>query len=374
MEDTKKKIESIFSGIEDPRVVGRCLHKLSDILFISFCTLLSNGEDFEDMEEFGYQREDWFKEVLELPNGIPSHDTFNRVFQAINPSSLQQLLDRDGRQLLDCLENKQLENKQLVIDGKKLKGVSPKSKGNSGLWILNAWVVENKLCIGQVRVDGKSNEIKAIPKLLDELDVSGATVTIDAIGCQRSIASKIIESKANYLLAVKGNQGTLLEMIQEAFVDNRVDRADKNWDYGHGRYEERECEILSASQVWTKDFCAQWAGLETLVKVESLRLEGEKESRKTRYYISSEEGHNPIYFNRLVRRHWGIENQLHWHLDVTFREDACRARRINAGENLSILRKMALHRISKMEDKLSLKKRRFRAALNNDYFLQLLFL
>ncbi len=332
-------------------------------------TLLSNGEDFEDMEEFGYQREGWFKEVLELPNGIPSHDTFNRVFQAINLSSLQQLLDRDGRQLLDCLENK-----QLVIDGKKLKGVSPKSKGNSGLWILNAWVVENKLCIGQVRVDGKSNEIKAIPESLDELDVSGATVTIDAIGCQRSIASKIIESKANYLLAVKGNQGTLLEMIQEAFVDNRVDSADKNWDYGHGRYEERQCEILSASQVWTKDFCAQWTGLETLVKVESLRLGGEKESRKTRYYISSEKGHNPIYFNRLVRRYWGIKNQLHWHLDVTFKEDACRARRINAGENLSILRKMALHRISKMEDKLSLKKRRFRAALNNDYFLQLLFL
>jgi predicted transposase YbfD/YdcC len=369
MEDIKKKIESIFSGVEDPRVVGRCLHKLSDILFISFCTLLSNGEDFEDMEEFGYQREVWFKEVLELPNGIPSHDTFNRVFQAIDPSSLKQLLDRDGRQLLDCLEKK-----QLVLDGKKLKGVSPKSKGNNGLWILNAWVAENKLCIGQIRVDGKSNEIKAIPELLDELEVSGATITIDAIGCQRTIASKIIESKANYLLAVKGNQGTLLEMIKEAFVDNQVNKTDKNWDYGHGRYEERVCKILSAPQVWTKDFCSQWPELETLVKVESLRLEGEKESRKIRYYISSEKEQNPIYFNQLVRGHWGIENHLHWHLDVTFREDASRARRINAGENLSILRKMALHRISKMDDKLSLKKRRFRAALNNDYFLKLLFL
>lgn len=369
MEDTKKQIESLFSGIEDPRVKNRCLHKLSDILFISFCTLLAGGEDFMDMEEFGNQREAWFKTVLELPNGIPTHDTFNRVLQQLAPDKLQDLLTKDGQALLDCLSGQ-----QVALDGKKLRGSSPKSRGNKGLWVLNAWVCEHRLCIGQKKVGSKTNEIKAIPALLNTLDLRGAVVSIDAIGCQKPIAQQIRSKGADYLLAVKKNQGFLLEMVSEAFVDNRVDKTDETWDYGHGRYEERSCHVLDATTLFIKDFREEWSGIGSLIKVHAKRIEKEKVREETRYYISSERWKSAAYYNQLVRSHWGIENQLHWHLDVTFREDNCRARTGNAAENLAIMRKMVLHRIAQAKDKLSLKKRRFRAALNMDYFLELLLL
>lgn len=367
MEDIKKRIEDLFSGIEDPRVKNRCLHKLSDIIFISFCTILSGGEDFIDMEEFGNQREEWFKSVLELPNGIPTHDTFNRVFQQLDPDQLQKLLSKDGQELLGCLSGK-----QIAIDGKKLKGASPKSRGNKGLWVLNAWVSSNRLCVGQKKVGSKTNEIKAIPELIEELELEGAVVSIDAIGCQKAIARQLRESGADYLLAVKKNQGFLLEMVSEAFGDKQAMDLDENWEYGHGRYEERSCQILDANSVFIKDFCEEWSGINTLVKICSKRTIKDKESKEIRYYISSEKKKTAAYYNELVRGHWGIENQLHWHLDVTFKEDNCRARRLNAAENLSVIRKMVLNRIARMKDKLSLKKRRFRAALNNEYFLKLL--
>lgn len=367
MKDIKNKINALFSSVKDPRIEGRCLHSLIDILFIAFCTLLANGEDYEDMVEFGTQRIDWLKTVLELPNGIPSHDTFNRVFQILDPSELSKLLGEDGRELLGCIAEK-----QLILDGKKLRGESPKSKGNKGLYILNAWIGENNLCIGQQRVGAKSNEITAIPELLDDLEITGSVVTIDAIGCQKKIAEKIKIKSADYLLSVKKNQKYLYEMIGEAFEDNKTISSDEQWDYGHGRYEERDCKILEASKVWTKDFCEEWKGMKTLVKVKSKRRIGGKFSEENRYYISSEEVKNAAYYNKLARGHWSIENRLHWHLDVTFREDACRARRGDAAENLSAMRKMALHRLSYLKDKLSLKKRRFRAALNNDYLLKLL--
>lgn len=367
MKDIKNKIKGIFSGVKDWRIQGRCHHQLSDILFISFCTLLANGEDYEDMVEFGQQRINWLRTVLELPNGIPSHDTFNRVFQMLSPSELSKLLGQDGRNLLGCIDQK-----QLILDGKKLRGANPKSKGNTGLYILNAWVGENNLCIGQERVGAKSNEITAIPKLLDDLEISGSVVTIDAIGCQKKIAKKIKAKSADYLLSVKKNQKYLHEMIIEAFSDNKPISIAEEWDYGHGRYEERACEILAASKVWTSEFCKEWDGMKTLVKINSKRRLGDKMSEENRYYISSAEVKTATYYNKLVRGHWGIENQLHWHLDVTFREDACRARKGNAAENLSAMRKMALHRLSYMKDNLSLKKRRFRAALNNNYLLKLL--
>jgi predicted transposase YbfD/YdcC len=367
MENTKNKIKAIFLGVKDPRVVGRCLHQLTDVLFIAFCTLLANGEDYEDMVEFGKQRINWLKTVLDLPNGIPSHDTFNRVFQLLEPSELSKLLAEDGRRLLGSIAEK-----QLILDGKKLRGENPKSKGNKGLYILNAWIGENKLCIGQRRVDAKSNEITAIPELLEDIEIAGSIVTIDAIGCQKKIAEKIKSKSADYLLSVKKNQKYLYEMIGEAFKDNKAISSDEEWEYDHGRYEERDCEILEASKVWTNDFCEEWEGMKTLVKVKSKRRLGDKTSEETRYYISSEEVKNAVYYNRLARGHWSIENQLHWHLDVTFNEDSCRARRGNAAENLSAMRKVALHRLSYMKDKLSLKKRRFRATLNNNYLLKLL--
>ena len=319
------------------------------------------------MVEFGSQRAVWLTELLALPNGIPSHDTFNRVLQLIDPDALSACLGQDGEYLLG-----HLDQKQLCFDGKKLKGSSPRSKGNQGLYILNAWVAENRVCIGQKKVGEKSNEITAIPELLSELDISGSIVSIDAIGCQREIAEQIIDQEADYLLALKKNQKELLEQTQDSFLLNQAPNWDEQWEYDHGRYENRRCEILPAREMLLPDLIEQWKGIQTLVKIEAYREIKGKKSSEIRYYISSSNSDKPRYYNHLVRGHWGIENQLHWHLDISFSEDASRARKGFAPQNLAILRKMALHRIAQMKDRISIKKRRFRASLNNDYLLKVL--
>lgn len=358
MQDT---IDNLFTQVDDPRVQGRCLHRLKDILFIAFCTLLSNGEDYEDMVEFAEQRIKWLNEVLELPNGIPAHDTFNRVLQIIDPKHLSICLTKDGEKLIESVRGKLIN-----FDGKKMRGVSPKSRGNKGLYILSAWVGENRLCIGQKQVEDKSNEITAIPELIDVLDLEGSTVSIDAIGCQTEIAEKIVDAQANYLLAVKQNQGNLYDQVSDDFTWKSSKEFSENWEYDHGRYEERKCQIVSAKEVLTPDLLDKWREIKTVIKIESERTINGVIASQTRFYISNEEK-DATFYNEAVRGHWSIENHLHWHLDVTFREDANRSRRGNAPQNLNILRKMALHRISRMKDKLSLKKRRFRASMNVQY-------
>jgi len=362
----EQTIDNLFSKIEDPRVEGRCLHKLKDILFIALCTLLSNGEDYEDMVEFANQRHEWLKEILELPNGIPSHDTFNRVLQIIEPEQLMNSLQADGELLI-----KSVQGQLVSFDGKKLRGVSPKSRGNKGVYILSAWVNEHRICIGQKRVKDKSNEIEAIPDLIDMLDLEGSTVSIDAIGCQVDIAKKIIEAKANYLLAVKKNQKDLYEEISDDFTWAGVQEFNETWEYDHGRYETRQCYIVPASEFLSPIQLERWIGVKTLVKIVAQRTIDNVTSSQTRYYISSAAEDNTFY-NENVKGHWGIENHLHWHLDISFNEDASRSRRGHAPENLNILRKMALHRISKAKDKLSLKKRRFRASMNIDYLKKII--
>jgi predicted transposase YbfD/YdcC len=363
----KKSIEKLFGKVEDPRVLNRCDHKLIDILFIAFCTLLSNGEDYEDMVEFGRQRQYWLETVLDLPNGIPSHDTFNRVFQLIDPKYLSKGLTEDGSALLESVAGKLIS-----FDGKKIRGVNPTSRGNRGLYVLSAWVNEHRLCIGQKRVNDKSNEIRAIPDLIEELDVEEAIISIDAIGCQTQIAEKIKGAKADYLLAVKGNQKDLLEEITEAFEYSRVTDYSENWEYDHGRYEQRKCELLDAKASLSPIQLQKWPSTNTLIKITAQRMIQDKSTIETRYYISSLIKYEAKQYNELVRGHWGIENLLHWHLDVTFREDASRVRSGNAPLNLNILRKMALMKIGQMKDSLSLKKRRFRAALNQEYLQKIL--
>ena len=354
-------ITRIFSKVEDPRVENRCLHRLKDILFIAFCTLLSNGEDFEDMVEFGKQRQPWLEEVLDLPNGIPSHDTFNRVLQIIDSEQLKLAMGEDAQDLIE-----DIKDKLISLDGKKIKGVSPTSRGNRGLFILSAWVGENRICLGQKKVEDKSNEISAIPDLIDSLDIEGSTVSIDAIGCQVEIAEKILDAKANYLLALKKNQGKLLEQVSDDFTWQSAKSLDETWEYDHGRYERRVCQIVAAKEVLSPDLLAKWTGIKTLVKIVAQRIIKDVITSQSRFYISSEE-RSEAFYNLAVRGHWSIENHLHWHLDITFNEDANRSRSGNAPQNLNILRKMALHRISNMHDRLSLKKRRFRASMNIKY-------
>jgi len=363
-----EKLDALFTDLQDPRVESRCKHKLTDIVFIALCTIICNGEDFEDMEEFGKQRFDWLKSILELPSGIPSHDTFNRVLQKLEPNALSQVLEVDGKQFLDIVTEK-----QICIDGKKLRGVSPTSKGNSGLYVLNAWVSENNICIGQQAIDHKSNEITAIPELLDTIDISGSIVSIDAIGCQKKIATKIVEKDADYLLALKKNQKDTFEMVEDIFRFYKPSDIDIVSDKkNHGRIESRKCSVIDLKSVPNDEIPKEWNDLKTVIKVDASRVIGDDKQVSTRYYISSDSFISASYFNMLVRGHWSVENQLHWHLDVTFREDDSRARKGNSQLNLNILRKIALKRISNMTDKLSKKKRRFRASLNNDYLIKVL--
>lgn len=362
-----EKSKILFAGVPDPRVEGRCDHKLQDILFIALSTLICNGEDFEDMVLFGTQHYDWLRTILELPNGIASHDTFNRVLQILDPDTLGKVLNKDGQALIDCLEDK-----QICFDGKKVKGVSPKSRGNKGLYILNAWVSETRICIGQKKVEDKSNEITAIPELIESLELKGTVSSIDAMGCQKDIAQKIIEKQGDYLLALKRNQKESFEKVVDVFDFHAPKVYDLTQEKGHGRNETRKCSILSIKNLPKDEVPEGWTQLKTVVKVDSIREVKDKKQRQTRYYLSSEEISSPAYYNSLVRGHWSIENQLHWHLDVTFREDNSRARSGNAQLNLNILRKLALQRISLVNDRLSKKKRRYKASMDMNYLKSIL--
>jgi predicted transposase YbfD/YdcC len=305
--------------------------------------------------------------LLNLPNGAPSADTYERVFKSLDSDCLRECLHTYGKDILGCLAEK-----QIVLDGKALKGASPTSKGNSGLYILNAWVSENSICVGQCKVEDKSNEITAIPKVLDSLDIEDAVVTIDAMGTQTKIAEQIRQKKAHYLLAVKGNQKELFEDMECAFKTHRGYNHTQEMDYGHGRIEIRCCSILPAKDFLMQENLTPWKDISTLVKIEATREIKGIQTKETRYYISDENILNAEYYNLLARDHWAIENKLHWHLDVTFKEDHCRTRTGNAPENLSTIRKFALQVISNAKDKLSLKKRQYKAALDEGYLKKLL--
>lgn len=367
----KFNLKKALKLLPDFRQAGKTLHLLSDIVMTGLLTVLCNGQDFQDMEIFGREEGHKLKSYLKYPNGVPSHDTFERVFKSISPIYFIKILTTYSECFIDILSEK-----QICIDGKKLRGVLPTSKGNSGLYLLSAWVSENRLCIGQEKVKDKSNEITAIPVLLSGIDITNAVVTIDAIGCQTEIVEQICEQGGEYLIALKGNQGTLLADVSSAFkLDDKSIEMSQWIDEDNGsRKESRRCSILEAKTVLPKEQLNNWRNLSTLVRVESIR-EGVKDER---FYISSEKDlggiNKPLYFNSLVRGHWGIENHLHWHLDVTFKEDASRARDKFAPQNLAILRKLALQMIqhAKPHFKLSLAKIRYKLSLNINSLIELL--
>ncbi len=351
-----------FSAVTDPRVVGRCSHLLSDILLIGLCTYLTGGSDYEDMRLFAIERGEELAPLLSLPNGVPSVDTFERVYKAIDPEELVACLQMYGKDILS-----DLSEKQIVIDGKKLRGVSPTSKGNRGLYILNVWVSENQFCLFQEKVEDKSNEKTAIPHALEKLDIKDTIISIDAMGTEKHIAELIVEKEGNYLLALKGNQKSLLEDVECAFKVNHGHDVFETLEKDHGRIESRKCSILPAAKYLLEENLQEWRELKTIIRIETSREIKGKVSNDIRYYISSEDQSQAAYYNSLVRGHWSIENQLHWHLDVIFKEDECRARKDYAAQNLSVLRKVALHLVSKQKSKLSMKKRLYKAALDMEY-------
>lgn len=370
-----------FKTLSDPRVDRTKDHDLIDVLIIAICTLLCGGESFNDMEDFGDAKHDWFKTFLGLRNGIPSHDTFNRVFAALDP-----------QQFLDCFLRWTQSVRQAVaqevvaLDGKALRRAL--NKDQSIKYIVSAWAESNNLVLGQLKVADKSNEITALPQLLRVLELSGCIVTIDAMGCQKKIAREIIEADADYVLALKGNQETVHQEVKE-FLDQtlaekqqpRPPRAQlppaaaslaslETVEKDHGRLETRRY-YQSSELAWFADL-EQWEGLKSVGMVEATRTVEAKTSVERRYYLSSLPV-NIELFARAVRSHWGVENKLHWVMDVCFREDQSRARAGYAAENLATLRRLALNLLKREKTKKrGIRGKQLNAGWDHAYLLRLL--
>jgi predicted transposase YbfD/YdcC len=357
-----------FRDLPDPRHPAfQDHHLLGDILLIALCAVLSGADSWEDIAEFGRTKETWLRGLgLPLPNGIPAHDTFNRLFARLNPQAFQDCFTAWINAVCGALGFC-----HIPVDGKTARG----TRGPDGtcLHLVSAWASEHRLSLAQVAVANKSNEITAIPQLLRLLELRGALVTIDAIGCQKEIARQIVTGGGNYLLAVKDNQKTLHADVVACFADTtpgvRRDTA-RTFEVGHGRREEREYTVLYAPAGLSTD--DEWEGLRSVLRVVRRRQEGGKEpSTEVAYYISSSMLSAAI-LGSCIREHWGIENGQHWVLDVVFGEDACRTRSGHAAENLSWLRKMVLSLLRQDRSKGSAPNKRLRAALNDDFRRQLL--
>jgi predicted transposase YbfD/YdcC len=370
-----------FKDLADPRVDRTKDHSLVDILVIAVCTLLCGGETFNDMEDFGKAKEDWFRTFLRLTNGIPSHDTFNRLFAALDP-----------KKFLDCFLRwtqslRQAVHQEIIaLDGKALRRAT--NKKESLKYIVSAWAESNNLVLGQLKVTDKSNEITAVPELLRVLELSGCIVTLDAMGCQKKIAKEIIEADADYVLALKGNQETVHEEVK-SFLDATIVEAQaprppgapvpkaaatlahvQTVEKDHGRIETRD--YYQSDQLgWFADL-GKWEGLKSVGVVESTReIDGAKTVER-RYYLAS----LPLdveLFARAVRSHWGVENKLHWVMDVCFHEDQSRARAGHAAENLATLRRLALNMLKKeTTKKRGIKGKQLNASWDHSYLLRLL--
>ena len=356
-----------FSVMTDPRVERTRLHKLIDIIVIAICAAVCGADSFVEIEEFGKARRPWLAQRLELPNGIPSHDTFARVFARLDPREFGECFLSWTRSI------KERANAGLVaVDGKTNRGSFDAAAGQSAIHMVSAWAAENRLVLGQVKVQDKSNEITAIPKLLRLLDISGCIVTIDAMGCQREIASQIVAQGGDYVFSLKGNQGTLHEDVKVFFEESRsVDFRDiehsfhESVDKGHGRIEIRRC-WLSSDTSWLQER-HQWPHLASMAAVECEQHVRQKVTTETRYFISSL-NKDAEKMAEAIRGHWGIENQLHWVLDVVFKEDNCRTRKDHAPQNLATLRHIALNLLRQDKSaKVGLKARRLKAALDIRY-------
>jgi predicted transposase YbfD/YdcC len=362
-----------FDELEDPRMDRTKLHSLSDILVITICAVLCGADEWTEVELFGKSKRKWFKTFLALPNGIPSHDTFGRVFSRLDPKQLEQCFQRWMGAMAEC------SGGQLIaIDGKTIRRSFNKADNKAAIHLVSAWSETNSLVLGQLATDDKSNEIKAIPRLLKMLDITDSVVTIDAMGCQKAIAKQIVKQKGHYVLQVKKNHAGLYDVIEELF-DELTGRGIPGVQYafyedvdaGHGRVETR--------RIWTTDWTnwytdrKQWKGLRSFVCVESVREIDGRTSTERRYYISDLDGQDAQAMLGYVRGHWGIENKLHWSLDVTFREDDLRQRVGHSAENLSRIRRLALNLLRKDKSvKVGAKAKRLKACLEEEYLLQIL--
>jgi len=367
-------IEECFGDIDDPRVQGRCDYPLIEIITIAICAAVAGADTWVDVETFGKSKEAWLKRYLALENGIPSHDTFGDVFRVIQAQEFQRSFIRWVEQIFNLTKGQ-----VVAIDGKTVRRSHNKTIGKDAIHMVSAWASTNGITLGQRKVDDKSNEITAIPDLLDLLNVTGCIVTIDAMGCQKKIAQKIRDRQADYVLQVKDNQEKLHMDIADWFAYADLMSFEKmKHDYhqtvnkGHGRIEIRQCWTVSDPLAFEHiRHYDGWVDLQSIARVQRERRMGDKVEQDTAYYISSLPA-NAKQLLHASRAHWAVENSLHWVLDVTFREDESRIRQQNAPQNMAVLRHIALNILKRHPSKASLKQKRYRAALDDTFLLELL--
>lgn len=357
-----------FGDLPDPRMVNKCRHLLVDIVVIGICATIANADTWEDIADFGQEKAAWLKRWLALPNGIPSADTFRRVFEQLDAQAFQTRFHHWVQTVFRVTEGQ-----VVAMDGKVVRGTCD-GQGQGGLHLVSAWASVNRLTLAQMKVSDKANEIVAIPQLLELLMLKGCIVTIDAIGCQKTIVSAIRQQQADYVITVKGNQPTLSRHLHTAFAtQDEVGFSGFSPDYcqteerGHGRWERRECWVLQDQRAHDLG----WTDCHTLVRVKRTTQRGGKLHEETHFYISSLPALASLILGA-IRAHWGIENQCHWVLDVAFGEDASRTRSRNADDNLAVLRKIALNLVRQHPAKGALKRKRYRASLNEDFLFDVI--
>ena len=375
MEPQNTSIIAHLAEIEDPRVERTKPQKLLDILVIAICATIAGADDWVEVEMFGQAKEAWLQTFLELPNSIPSHDTFGRVFGRIDPGQFQ----ASFMSWVEAIQER-LKGQIVAIDGKELRGTKDGNQGKGAIDMVSAWATGSQIVLGQQKVHEKSNEITAIPALLELLELEGCIVTIDAIGCQTEIVEQIVKQDADYVLSLKENQGRLYEDVELAFKD----ALQNGWqgiqhdyhrteDHAHGRNEIRQCWTISGDDyIRHLRGAANWKNLHTIAMIISEREEGATKTIKTSYFISSlENDAEKLLWAK--RTHWGIENGLHWCLDIAFGEDHCRVRNNHGKENLAVLRHMAIILLKQEKSaKVGIKAKRHKAAWDDSYLLKVL--